>query len=133
MRGVAILALLAGCPAQGTPQCTVDTDCGGNGEVCARDGECLPADEVQMVKVSWTIGGAAADATTCAPFPSFYLEFDGSMFEDTFGYEPVPCVQGQFTIDKLPTRFVQVDIGVQGQWTDTTQIESGAASFDIAP
>ena len=113
--------------------CHQDSDCGA--DVCARDGECLPAADVRMVKVTWTIRGAAANATSCAATPDFYLQFDGPTQNDTFGYTPVPCAAGQFSIDKLPTRFDQVELGVDNRFNDVARIAAatGLATFDLYP
>ena len=132
MRWLVALVLLAGCPRQHDSTCMVDTDCGG--EVCARDGECLPASDVRSVKVSWTIRGMPANATNCSTTPDFYLQFDGTTLQDIFGYEPVPCMAGQFTIDKLPNRFQQVEIGTDSRTFDVTVIDSsGMATFNLYP
>ncbi len=130
----ALLLLLAACPSSDTKTvCMVDSDCGG-GNVCTRDNECLAPSEVWAVKVTWTIRGSAANAQTCATSPSFYLQFDGQFQQDTFGYEPVPCEQGQFLVDKLPKRFVQVEIGENNRMLDAQPISStGSASFDLYP
>ena len=134
MRRALLLSLLAACPSNTKTECMLDSDCGGGGTVCARDGECLAASDVWPVKVSWTIRGSAANATTCATSPSFYLQFDGLMQQDTFGYEPVPCEQGQFLVDKLPKRFVQVEIGENNRFLDAQPITAaGSASFDLYP
>jgi hypothetical protein len=125
---------LAGCGSDGSGTCMTDSQCGG--DVCARDGECLPASEIQSVKVTWTIRGQAASAMTCAASPSFLLQFDGYSYGDSFGYAPVPCMEGQFTMDKLPTRFVQVDVGLDnaGSFLGSKPIDaSGVVAFDLAP
>jgi hypothetical protein len=129
-----LLMLLAACPSSDTKtECMIDSDCGGTA-VCARDGECLSASDVWPVKVTWTIRGSAANASTCAPSPSFYLQFDAEIQQDTFGYEPVPCEQGQFLVDKLPKRFVQVEIGENNRFLDAQPIDAmGSASFDLYP
>ncbi len=134
MRTAVLLALLAGCGSSSPGTCMTDSQCGG--ETCARDGECLPASEIQAVKVTWTIRGQAASATTCASSPSFLLEFDGPSYGDSFGYAPVPCMEGQFTMDKLPTRYDQVDIGIDNAsyFLGTKPIGStGVVSFDLQP
>jgi hypothetical protein len=110
MRGaVALLVVvLAGCPHGDT--CS---DAGGScsgGLVCTRDGECLSAAEVRAVKVTWTIGGMPASANACANNPDFLLQFLDPSSNGSFGYEPVPCMEGQFTIDKIPVRFTYVEI-----------------------
>ena len=128
-----VLLLLAGCPSSSKTKtdCTADSDCGGY--VCARDGECLPASQIYQVKTSWTIRGQMANATTCATTPDFYLQFDGYDAYDVFGYEPVPCMAGQFTIDKLPTRFTVVEIGVNNRFIDSAVIVDGMATMDLNP
>jgi hypothetical protein len=107
MRRIALLVALAGCPHDGGP-CQTDHDC--NGLVCTRDFECLPSSQVRSVKVTWTIHGQPADATSCAPTPGFTLRFIDSYTNTAFGYEPVPCMEGQFTIDKIPTAYDYVEI-----------------------
>src|SRR5690349_7909926 len=90
-------------------ECAADFDRSGS-DVCARNGECLPPSQVRSVHVTWTIRGAPASATNCAPTPSFYVLFASPQVNDTYGYEPVPCESGLFTVDKLPRRFVSVEI-----------------------
>jgi hypothetical protein len=130
----ALAACLAGCPmtttGPGGGDCTTDSQCGG--EVCARSGECLARSEVRSVTVKWTVKGEAANATTCT-HPDLYLQFDGADYGDTLGFAPVPCKQGQFFVDKLPKRYLQVELGVEGRATDISSIDatSAAAQFDI--
>ena len=136
MRGLAALALLAagaGCPADSTPSmCETDSQCGS--DVCARDGECLPASQVRSAKLTWTIRGMTADATTCASSPSFYINFDSSMTGEAFGFAPVPCQEGQFSIDKLPLRFDEVEIGVDARTLQILPIRpDGTVAFDLSP
>lgn len=129
----AIAFVLCGCPTQqSTFECQADSDCGT--DVCTRNGECLPASEVYMVKVTWTLRGMPASATTCAQTPDFYIQFDAAAVNDTFGYAPVPCNAGQFTVDKLPTRFTDVELGVESRFDDVTTISrSGLATFNLTP
>jgi hypothetical protein len=128
----AAIALVAACGPSAPETCTQDSQCGGN--VCARDGECLPADQVWQVKLSWTIGGAPASPTTCASSPDFYIDFYDADPRDSFGFEPVPCQQGQFTVDKLPIRFDAAELGVTGGVSKTAIIQpNGTATFDLAP
>lgn len=133
MRAWTFVLLLAACPSSSSQkQCTTDADCGT--EVCARDGECLPSSEVRLVKLSWTIRGSAASPTTCAQSPSFYVQFDSIDVNDSFGYEPVPCDQGQFTVDKLPRRYVQAEMGIGNRFLDAQPIDAmGQATFDLFP
>jgi hypothetical protein len=131
MRSITLLLLLTGCPNGGGDECKRDEDCGG-GELCARDGSCaLPAD-IRQVDVTWTIRGAAASVMTCGSHPDLYLSFIGIDSNDTLGFAPVPCRIGQFTIDKLPTRFRQVELGVEGGTRDFATIStSGTAALDL--
>ena len=109
MRAVA-LVLLAACGGGSQAPCKADSDC--SGDVCARNGECVSASEIQMVKVTWTVNGGPANATSCAPAPDLELWFDSA--QDYFGFEPVPCMEGQFTIDKIPVRYDSVELDKAG-------------------
>ena len=127
-----LVLLLAGCPSSSQSECTTDSDCGT--DVCARDGECLAATDVRPVKLTWTIRGSAASASTCPQSPSFYVQFDSNDVNDSFGFEPVPCDQGQFTVDKLPRRYVQAEMGVDNTFLDAQPIDAmGQATFDLFP
>jgi hypothetical protein len=132
MRILVALVLLAGCPSDTTmPECT-DTSCGN--DVCARDGECLPASEVWMVKTTWTIDGMAANATTCAPTPDLHIYFKS--MSDSFGFDPVPCDQGQFFVDRLPLRFDVVELGSDANLFEQSTIvdpQTGMATFNLHP
>jgi hypothetical protein len=133
MRWAVALALLAGCPTASPPaECMLDSDCGT--QVCARTGECLPASSVQPVKVTWTIRGSAASPATCSTSPELYIQFDSLDPQDIFGYAPVPCDPGQFLVDKLPKRFIQVEMGIDNRFLDSQPIDArGSASFDLYP
>jgi hypothetical protein len=130
----AVVACLAGCPLTSTStsngDCKTDNQCGG--DVCARSGECLPRTEVRSVTVKWTVKGERASSVTCT-HPDLYVQFDGNDYGDTLGFAPVPCREGTFTVDKLPKRFLQVELGIEGGATDISSIDaaSGAAQFDI--
>lgn len=130
MRSLVVLVLVAGCPRSDPGPCTTDADCGDF--VCARDGECLSAAEVRRVQIVWTVHGMPASATTCAAIPDLYLQLDSP--SDSFGFEPVPCMAGQFTIDKLPRRYYGAELGVTGKFNDVAQFDSSSvASLDLNP
>lgn len=131
---VCLVWLLPACPSTTSGgYCELDTDC-GQSQICARDMECIAPGHTRGVKTTWTIGGQAATATTCATMPDFYINFYGTDPQDAFGYAPVPCVQGQFFIDKLPTRFDQVELGAEGWFDVVHQVDaSGMAAFDLTP
>ncbi len=127
----ALLAGLAGCPNQSTSECELDRDCGGS-DVCARDHMCAAASSVRSVTATWTIRGAAANVSTCGTHPDLYITFIGDDFGDTLGFAPVPCKLGQFTVDKLPIRFKQVELGVEGGTSDTRALNAaGMAALDL--
>jgi hypothetical protein len=128
---LSLIVALAGCPSDGNPSgCELDSDCGG--DVCARDGSCLPAAYVHLVKIRWTISGQPASATTCAATPDLYVNFYNSI--ESFGFAPVPCVQGQFVVDKLPTSYNQVELGAAHHFDQYAQIDSsGTVTFDLVP
>lgn len=88
-------------------------DCGGRcgaDQVCTRDNQCLPPDQVRAVHVTWTVSGAPASATSCAPAPDLRLDLR-SRGGPSLGFEPVPCVEGKFTVDRLPTYYDTVELG----------------------
>jgi hypothetical protein len=126
--------LLTACGAGDECRATGDSnDCPGD-QVCARSSECLPADQIRQVSINWTVRGQAASATTCAPAMSLYLLFYSDAPGDSFGYSPVPCVAGLFTIDKLPTRFIGVEIGKDGGFNTSKPINAqGLVTFDLMP
>ena len=125
-----LVAFAMACGSSGGT-CELDDDCGGN--VCARNGECLPASSVRTVHLTWTIGGQPASTTTCAAMPDLYVLFYAPDPNDSFGYAPVPCDAGVFTIDKLPTRFTSAELGAQGRDDGVEQsiTASGDLAFDL--
>lgn len=125
------VAALGACEPAG--DCASDSDCLA-GLVCARNAECLPADEVRAVRITWTVYGQPAGAAACAPTPELYLLLIGVDDADSYGYAPVPCDAGLFVIDKLPRRFASVELGVEGSYQAEQPIDlQGNASFDLRP
>ncbi len=126
-----VLALLGGCFTQGGDDsggngwgsgfgghgggngfsCESDSACGG--EVCARDGQCLPAAEVRTVHVTWTLSGAAPTTATCTNLNDLEITFYDGGQDGTFGFAPVPCLEGKFTVDKLPLTYTSVKHGAR--------------------
>jgi hypothetical protein len=135
MRWLLVVVAVAGCKSDdGGPECTTDSDCGDL--VCARDGSCRSPGDVRQVTVTWKIDGMAADAQTCVPSPDLFVQFDSNEFEGSLGFAPVPCSQGQFNVDKLPTEFTQVEIGIDGRGVlDVAPINlmTDTADFDLVP
>ena len=101
--------LLAGCvhPSSAPPD-----HCGGCADdlVCTRDSRCLPPDEVRAIHVTWTVSGAPAGPTSCAPAPDLVLDLSRRT-GGHLGFEPVPCVEGVFTVDRLSIEYDTVQLG----------------------
>ena len=134
MRLVALsaLLLLAGCPRDGGGNdCNLDEHC--DGQVCARDNTCTDASGVREVKTTWTISGQAANATSCAG-RALYISFQADDGSQDLDYSPVPCATGQFVIDKLPTRYSRVELGLDGGGTfDAASIDAtNMVAIDLA-
>jgi len=110
--------------------CRQDSECGA--QRCARDGSCYPAASIRAVVTTWTVGGELASAASCLPHPDLFIHF-ASTSGDSFGYAPVPCKNGKFTIDKLPIGYTRVELGIDGATTGTsTSITGdGAAMIDL--
>jgi hypothetical protein len=122
-----LVACLGGCSLTGNgSECSTDSQCGD--DVCARSGECLARASVRGVTVNWTVSGITADALTCAPHPDLYLQFNGPDYGDVLRFAPVPCNEGKFFIDKLPRRFLQVELGAEGSagTGDRSRIDASA-------
>jgi hypothetical protein len=95
--------------------CGSDADCnysGGSDYVCARDETCQLQTNVRVVRVTWTIEGSGAGSASCASSPDLELLFNQTeQVSDEnyqFGFAPVPCVEGEFSIDKMPDYYEYV-------------------------
>lgn len=122
---VLVVMLLAGCVEPIPPDniggpiiptlCHQDTQCEA-GEVCARNDGCWPPSEIREVHVTWTVGGMPANATTCDAAPDLMIQFVATSpaTNPRLGYAPVPCAEGEFSIDKLPIAFTLVGLGPRG-------------------
>ncbi|HEY5925482.1 MAG TPA: hypothetical protein VIV11_27545 [Kofleriaceae bacterium] len=91
--------------------CQSDAAC-GTGNVCARNGECTIASNVRIVRTTWTMRDQEASDTTCASAKQLDITFhtSGAGLDDQFGFSPVPCSAGKFTVDKLPLRYTMVSL-----------------------
>jgi hypothetical protein len=122
-------------PPTSSGNCEQDTDCGVNaGLVCARDYSCDTPDQVVTAHITWTISGQPANATTCANISDLDIQFTDDSDEWWFGFSPVPCVEGKFTIDKLPRWYTRVGLGPVGPRTgNATAIDptTGTATIDL--
>ena len=116
--GLALMAALAGCSLTS-----------GTGP----DGECVARANVRAVMVKWTVDGVSASGTSCTAHPDLYLQFKGTDYGDTVRFEPVVCSQGSFFVDKLPKRYQQVELGIQGGTGTVLGIDpaSAQAMFDL--
>ena len=107
----------AGGPFGGT--CTTSADCVG-GDVCARDHECLAPADARSVMVRWTVAGAAADATSCAPVVStgqLQIMYQSLTTGDSTGFAPLMCSEGQFFVDVWPARYDWVQVSASSPQT----------------
>jgi hypothetical protein len=132
---IALMACLAGCSLVTSTggECVNDSQCGD--DVCARGGECMARSNVRSVMVRWTVDGVPATSTTCTSHPDLFLQFDGTDYGDTLRFTPVVCRQGSFFVDKLPKRYQQVELGVEGSHGNVLSIDTATAqtSFDLPP
>lgn len=94
--------------------CQIDTDC-GSGNVCARDGACMASTAVRIVHVNWTVNDAAASATSCTYAPDLAITFSDSTGYQ-FGFAPVPCKAGRYTVDKMPSHYTRVQLARSGDY-----------------
>jgi hypothetical protein len=116
--------LMTGC-FRGDAPCVSDDEC--DGDVCARDGECLPAADVHRVQVRWTVRGQPADARSCAGIAELELQLRGDDGGRGHSYTQVPCPLALFTIDKIGRRYRTVTLlGFDGAGS---RIVSGEASI----
>ena len=62
-----------------------------------------------------------------------FIEFRASR-DDRFGFQPVPCATGQFTVDKLPSRYTSVELGaIDRPVARTADLDdAGQAALDLA-
>jgi hypothetical protein len=132
---LALAACLGGCSltAGSGSECHSDSQCGD--DVCARSGECLPRNSTREVLVKWTIDSAAADAVSCVEHPNLYIQFEGTDYGDTLRLAPVQCRAGQYKVDRLPKRYVQVELGFEGSTSDVSSMDASTAQvqFDLFP
>ena len=115
--------------------CTADSQC-GSGQVCARTYECMGTSYVHAIHVTWTIQSQTATQTSCstANATNLQIDFSGNS-ESPWGYAPVLCMEGKFSIDKMPIAYSYVNLGRDGDVTsgggskiDTT---TGEAVIDL--
>lgn len=112
--------------------CAQDSDCQA-GSVCVRAGQCFPQDQVRSIAVVWTVGGQPASDASCGTHVNFTLQFDSDVGY-SYGYEPVPCRAGKFTVDKIATiiNFVEMfDSGGSGAAGQITGADN-QATLDLS-
>jgi len=131
------LLVLAGCSQSPSPSstagaCDSDSDCIGG--VCARSGECAAVTEIQTVHVHWLIAGKPADASTCDAYPNLTVEFLTSPppnNEPLLSFAPVPCIEGEFTADRIPTWFWIAGVRNREAGMDVPIGADGMARLDL--
>lgn len=113
--------------------CQSDSAC-GTGYVCARNGDCTIASDVRIVHATWTLKTAVASDTSCVNAKSLDITFSTSGGGDMFGFAPVPCAAGKYTIDKLPLRYTTVTLARAGDYyggDSATFDAEGNAALDL--
>jgi hypothetical protein len=95
--------------------CHKDTDCGGS-LVCARNGVCTTAASVRIVHVNWTVNDQTASDTSCVRAPDLAITFSDSEGYE-FGFAPVPCDAGRYTVDKMPLAYSRVQLSRVGEYS----------------
>ena len=118
-------------PPGGNGGCSQDSDCGTN-LICARDFSCIAATDAYTAHITWTIAGQPATQAACAMRGDLDLDFYTSD-DYWFGFSPIACDQGKFSIDKLPKAYVEVTLGPQGQGGTVARIDqvTGTAVLDL--
>lgn len=148
MRVVGLLVMVAACtpfnrdpypggytydpgqPQPGDGECRTDGDCGAS-LLCARDLTCESASDLIVAHVNWTVSGKVANPTSCVHAPDLDITF-ATTNDYHFGFSPVPCDQGRFTVDKLPRWYTRVGLGPLGD-RDTNAVfdATGNAMLDL--
>lgn len=105
-------------------RCHADSECGGS-YVCARNGECLAPSAVRIVRTAWTLKDQPASDSSCTSAPKLAITFSVGSSGEVFGFSPVPCDAGLFTVDKLPARFTTVSLARDGD-----DLGGATAAFD---
>jgi hypothetical protein len=105
--------------------CHLDSECEST-QVCARDGNCTAATSVRIVHVMWTLKGQPASDTSCRYAPKLSISFS-DVNGGLFGFAPVPCNAGKFTVDKMPSRYTWVDLA-----RDSDYEGGGRGMFDAS-
>jgi hypothetical protein len=115
-----------------TSGCQKDADCGAT-LVCARTFECLDASQVHAIHTTWTVNGQAASTTSCKPAPMLAITFSG-VGGNQWGYAPVPCTEGKFTVDKMPLGYTHVQLANEPDYAggaSGTFDAQGTVSLDL--
>jgi hypothetical protein len=123
-----LMLALGGCD-----YCSHDSDC-DQGQVCAQ-GVCDDAANVRDVHVLWTIDGRSPAGADC----NLHVGFSDGNYKSDFGYAPLPCSEGEFTLVHIERAFDSVRLGFDdgnGGYVDdqtkTVDPETGIANFDLS-
>lgn len=121
-----------------TGGCNDGRGCSG-GLVCTRNDRCLPAGQVRAVHVTWMVSGAAPTQTSCGASPDLVVELRSSSGDRSDGLEfsPVPCVEGKFSVDRLPIDVDRVAVtpvttNGNGMRVDAAFDATGNAALNLA-
>jgi hypothetical protein len=105
------------------------------GDVCSIEGKYLPASGVEAVRVTWTVSGQPASASTCAgSLETITVQLKDPNSSDAYG-ATVQCADGAFSPSKVPTDLQTVLI--YGSSPDhllgSATLANGSAAVDLMP
>jgi hypothetical protein len=92
--------------------CKVDGDCKGNvgGLVCDQASFCTDSATLQTVRARWTLKGLTPGGASCSAYSRLVVEFKSPDGATDFGFDPVPCPAGMFTINKVPSQITKARV-----------------------
>jgi hypothetical protein len=115
-------------------QCMADADCNSASLICSSTFQCMKPSAVHAIHVNWTLDEKPASTTTCANAPTLELSFTDVNGYNGWGYAPVPCAEGKFTIIKMPVTFVGANMGSEdgtGSYFNGSFDGSGNTTIDL--
>ncbi|HEU4734551.1 MAG TPA: hypothetical protein VFT22_41960 [Kofleriaceae bacterium] len=140
MLRLAFMVSLAGCLGRldnTGAECRADGDC-VDGDLCTRNNVCVEASRVRAVQVNWTVNGQPASRTACAAsadLENLQVDLDAPDTEINphLAFSPVPCEEGRFNVDKLPTSFDRVRVGNRPLGWQSARLDAvtGEATLDL--
>ena len=115
-------------------ECMADADCNSAQLICSSTFQCMQPSQVRAIHVNWTLDEQPASPTTCGGAPTLQLSFTDINGTTGWGYAPVPCAEGKFTIIKMPLTFVGALMGAEngeGSYFTGTFDTTGNTTIDL--